>query len=971
MEKTYLPVPGVQITIKGSRFSGDDDSNAPYGLKYSPGNATIMSVYRSLDEIPAERLSELKNYMGESAYSDYIIGLHFTDTPKYYFDVKSGLSDKYIIPSSDVEGTPIEKTKKDLKEDVEKYLADKEKNKEFKDTGTRASGTSKEKSAWSKVMITAGDVDALEKNRGLTDLIKKDKVFPKVDPQEEKDNGVSSPCAFMKSKIREFYPPKPKVENTLGRRSYIEGAERLVSAYSQVNELSDLNENVIGNSEILMEAVIESSPDPEKLRDEIALFERLQGEFESSLKNAKNEAVEFNEAMLQKYGIVPRSYEGLKAVLNDELMDGKEVEKAENINGALNEFTSKYRNMLSMTDFFILQFPNVTLLINDSKSGLRYWRSAPDIMSHVIYAIFEKRFLSFFFKEDKFAEILKKAYAYGKFTQEDFNRLAQPEIDKINVSIEKQREFIKKISSDLSYEEMREILSQSYTGYYEGLFHPSLRVDLIPKKFKGDKKVHIYGSTILSLDPVSYPKWEELAKAYLEMRKSRVEDSIKMSQKKIDEITAQYPINEKGDDWSWTEKKISEGETKENRNREATTAIKLTYIKRTGGYDTSMVDNAEQARRFIIDIFGFGGFTGGSTLRDEDARNHIRYFTGAMSDLGEILNLDIKELNRRGNLLYALGSFAGQRSLAFFRHSNGENLISFTKTRGDGTVCHEYGHYMDFLMGGFRKFASSVDLSKYMEYGISKTMALVRKLMDYIINYGGLQRRDKILVTVPVKYKDWSLAPDLRRIFESAKDVDSAIEMLQERFSRYRSYSKLKPNDLAVIYTIISHYGHKEHEVSFLIRGSRFYTASVSMDSTRSKKYWSEPQELFARAFETYVYDKLEKAGRANNYLVAGNFALYPDDIYPSGQERETIFTIFEEIMDAFREDYSIPGFTHTWTDVRTDEYADLEDEQEVTVDAGTGELLNTNTGVENITKTLRQVNRILSKNSKEDGTEV
>ncbi len=68
-------------------------------------------------------------------------------------------------------------------------------------------------------------------------------------------------------------------------------------------------------------------------------------------------------------------------------------------------------------------------------------------------------------------------------------------------------------------------------------------------------------------------------------------------------------------------------------------------------------------------------------------------------------------------------------------------------------------------------------------------------------------------------------------------------------------------------------------------------------------KYWSKPRELFARAFESYVEDKMKAKGMKNNYLVAPNTVGDPDSLtdgelrelaYPQREERIRIYNAFE-----------------------------------------------------------------------------
>jgi hypothetical protein len=976
MADTYLAYPGIPVTIKGERFQGEDDYYAPYNLKFSPGEAHILNVYTSLDEVPDDVKNELFNYLGAEKYQEYIADLSLVRGAKFYFDLKRGLSDIWMVPDVDLEGTPEYKAKADLKEEVEKYLAEKQKRKEFVDLGTRASGTSKEKAAWRKVIFfTVSDLEALEKNKGLLDLIKKDRVFPKIVPDTEKDNGVSSGAAFMKTKLREYYPAKPVVDTTEGRKVFIEAANRLSDAIADVVNLADFDKNIANNQEILFDAILNAMPgvDAEELKDTLKSLSTDYKEVKKIENEVDESYYEVIKILKEKYGDAgnPSYWNFNPDILQPEELDA--VNKIKQVRAAAEDDRKDY----SRTSWVLAnpKYSILSVLKEKMPKENFYFHEYSDTIRRCINHFFDKRFLTFFYKEDKYKTAYESAERMGGFTQEDFDRKYQPTIDSYKNQIQNIEEENLKLTIEKPYEQIKEILNTNFPAFWEQQFAYDIYSN-IPKKIKILHKGHYFisGSTILGLDPAIFPKWMDAAQRYFELW---IESNIKKKdelQKKIDELIADNPIREtEGDDWSWAGKTPEEKEQKK-KARESNTAIELTYIKRTGGYNTSMVDNAETAKEFILNIFGFGGFTGGTTLTDVDAQNHIRYFAGAMSDLGDILNLDIKYLNQRGNLLYALGSYGGQRTLAFFRGSPEENLISFTKTRGDGTVCHEYGHYLDFLMGGFtRKLSSSFDyrlnsytgknyLSRPSYYSENSVTGAMYNLMKFIVEGYGVDVEQKVNLIVPEQYKDFSTSPDLKRIFSQAADVDVAISMLQDRYRQYKRYSSLKPRDMAIYYTILSHYGHKEYEVPFNISGTQFYAASKGLDATRSKPYWGTPVELFARAFETYVFDKLEKAGRVNNYLVSGWFSEFPDNVYPSGQEREALFGYFEKLIEALKREYSVPDFVATWTTERTDDYTDFEDNQEVSVDADTGEVVNKKTDKENIAKMFRQLTRMLKK---------
>ena len=70
------------------------------------------------------------------------------------------------------------------------------------------------------------------------------------------------------------------------------------------------------------------------------------------------------------------------------------------------------------------------------------------------------------------------------------------------------------------------------------------------------------------------------------------------------------------------------------------------------------------------------------------------------------------------------------------------------------------------------------------------------------------------------------------------------------------------------------------------------------------KGYWARPTEMFARAFESFVHDKIAAEDRSSQYLVQGvepeRYATgYKGNPYPAGMEREAINAAFDHLFKA------------------------------------------------------------------------
>lgn len=65
-------------------------------------------------------------------------------------------------------------------------------------------------------------------------------------------------------------------------------------------------------------------------------------------------------------------------------------------------------------------------------------------------------------------------------------------------------------------------------------------------------------------------------------------------------------------------------------------------------------------------------------------------------------------------------------------------------------------------------------------------------------------------------------------------------------------------------------------------------------------KYWAQPHEMFARAFESFVSDELEAKGRRNTYLTAAR-KTEQSPAYPGGEERQRINSALRGLVETLK----------------------------------------------------------------------
>jgi N12 class adenine-specific DNA methylase len=96
----------------------------------------------------------------------------------------------------------------------------------------------------------------------------------------------------------------------------------------------------------------------------------------------------------------------------------------------------------------------------------------------------------------------------------------------------------------------------------------------------------------------------------------------------------------------------------------------------------------------------------------------------------------------------------------------------------------------------------------------------------------------------------------------------------------------------------------RENAVYKITENTKFFKNAMALDGGEVGKYWSKPDEMFARAFEAYVSDKLQEG---NRYLVDTDFVapggvetLFNRDngAYPTAEERERFNRLFDNMFD-------------------------------------------------------------------------
>lgn len=252
----------------------------------------------------------------------------------------------------------------------------------------------------------------------------------------------------------------------------------------------------------------------------------------------------------------------------------------------------------------------------------------------------------------------------------------------------------------------------------------------------------------------------------------------------------------------------------------------------------------------FMETFGFRGVEFGNWTNQKDRQIAINNAYDAFMDLAEVLGVSPKALSLNGKLGMAFGARGRGKFNAHYERD--KVVINLTKTKGAGSLAHEWFHALDHYFATLGKADS-------MEFATNLHL-LPKGVYRYIDKQGNY------------KYHN-SRGDEL-----SEEEVIKAFEANGVRREMVEAWYYLMDK----------------------IRKSDYYKRSEKY-SILHTNYWIDPTELGARAFSKWVENELSKRNATNDYL-ANNPALFADKIGEIGREYTPypFDTDAEWIEDAF-----------------------------------------------------------------------
>lgn len=377
-------------------------------------------------------------------------------------------------------------------------------------------------------------------------------------------------------------------------------------------------------------------------------------------------------------------------------------------------------------------------------------------------------------------------------------------------------------------------------------------------------------------------------------------------------------------DWQWANKDKPK-EPKPATKQEISFQLKIAdSFERIGGKPVS-VDSTFALEQLV----GLRAVQSGNwVLKDPNsAKFHVEQTAAAMSDMSDVLGIDVNLLGFGGRLGLAFGARGrGGKGAAAAHYEPVQRVMNITKMRGGGALGHEWFHAFDDVLtemasGQTGKAGQYASLNSTLLPSAGLQKAFQNLLGAMLLGQVRLSQRFVYTGEDVAVAKD-NISPEGRRwvsnqglFIRKFENATEAVLAYDEKYGGHVTKRNIKDHlrwrKMAVAYFHKGELGSKESATVVLKTGelrSNFAREASILDGNVFGKYWSSIPEMSARAFQSYLEDKLASQGRKNDYLsVYADNKFHVDPLfgemkpYPEGEERTHINAAFDALFEVIR----------------------------------------------------------------------
>lgn len=326
------------------------------------------------------------------------------------------------------------------------------------------------------------------------------------------------------------------------------------------------------------------------------------------------------------------------------------------------------------------------------------------------------------------------------------------------------------------------------------------------------------------------------------------------------------------------------------------------------------IDRDVTSEDFVRDL-GFRGVEFGNWSAQDERQRILNMAYDGLMDLAEIMGVPPKAMSLNGTLGMAFGARGGGRFAAHYEP--GKLVINMTKIRGGGSMAHEWAHAMDHYFGELDKADAYTTQARGASgwYTEDQYNGVPRKRMERVGNeWKNVEkmRLDNLRPEMAAAFDEV-----MRALFQ--KQITKAEMVRSHELDLERTQALARSEQDAEMKAMYQNMVQNKREALnelrndpegklYAGRGRSDYAQQAQALSGKSVDgYWVRPTEMFARAFESWVFDRVTAMGARSDYLVHGveedRFAGggYKGNPYPTGEERARINAAFDKLTKTIK----------------------------------------------------------------------
>jgi N12 class adenine-specific DNA methylase len=351
----------------------------------------------------------------------------------------------------------------------------------------------------------------------------------------------------------------------------------------------------------------------------------------------------------------------------------------------------------------------------------------------------------------------------------------------------------------------------------------------------------------------------------------------------------------------------------------------------------------------ILTAFGFRGGEFGNWTNQADRQQALNASFDALHDLARVLGIPPKAVSLNGSLGIAFGARGSGRFAAHYEPMR--VVINLTRTSGAGSLAHEWAHAFDNYIVKLSETANKLDFasdihdkqnSRLQMGGVRfEILNAYEKLMRAMAKRAETQEEaiaglKKQLERGQSSFRSWlprPLTEDIKvlsaiALGEQPRVINGervtameALAQLLKILPKETGYTSGARKRASALEQNLRYVIYREESIARAEAGERIgRNTSPTKFAQRAKElgdYWSRHHEMFARAFETFVQNKLSETNEKNEYLVhsakSGGIPPEMEDksakeigwmaAYPQGEEAVEINKAFEELFATLKQE--------------------------------------------------------------------